>query len=220
MSTSIFDIPDRFEYCRRIRRAIILLDDIDDIVAHLRANCQNVGIYAGQAEAEDGTDDLLSATRMEMAQVYIFSVGPSIEVHLGMVGAYIGTSDRSPKASEIVDEIQSLTAEREHFYGVPLLVSIVVAVMSAYWIICGKLLLRAGAFSAVTGPLFYTAMILMVAGFIMYAAHRVGNVIIVRSRRKERLINRRGIRQQVFLALCAALISAFATAVVAGHWIR
>lgn len=220
MSTSIINITDRFEYCRRIRRAIILLDDIDDIVSHLRANCQNVGIYAGQAQAEDGTDDLLSATLKEMAQVDILSVGPSIEVRLGMLGAYIGTTDKSPRASAIVDEIHSLTSEREHFYGIPLLVSIVVLVMSIYWIIGGEMILSTGAYSAVTGPIFYTAMTLIIAGFIMYEAHRAGNVIIIRSRRKERLTNRRGIQQQVFLALCAALISALVTAVVAGHWIR
>lgn len=60
----ILDVED-YAYSRRLKRLLLCLDDLDDIVDYLNRNCDKITIAAGSAIAHDGTDDLLDATRRE-----------------------------------------------------------------------------------------------------------------------------------------------------------
>src|SRR5581483_9434142 len=116
---SILDPRYDLEYTRRLRRVVICLDDIDDIVGYLgKENCQNITIRAGKAVVEDGTDDLLSATRKEVGQLLITASDPNIGIRLGSIDAYVATRDSTARARSVVDGAHQLAMDQQRFYGV------------------------------------------------------------------------------------------------------
>jgi hypothetical protein len=207
---------EKYEYVRKLSRIVVYLDDIDDVKIYLEKHCENVCLSAGKATTHD-SDDLLSATRKEVWQLCICATKPDVDVAIGVLGAYVGTRDRTKRAADLVDDVYSLLEDRRNPFAWPIFVTVPPVLMLIYWIVAYRSILSEGAFAATTGPIFYSLMTFLPIGFVAHAALQVGNAIVIRRRRRDVLTGRWSLRREVLVGIFIAVASGILTAIFTQH---
>src|SRR5258706_8240169 len=89
----------------------LYIDDVADAVELMQSRAGEVVVTAGRAQLE-AADDLTDATRVELRNVRIESVDPSVVVSLGYEAAAVVAFDDSDEARLLADDVARLLGER------------------------------------------------------------------------------------------------------------
>lgn len=107
---------EEYKYVRRFGHIALYLDDIDDLLFHLKGKVKKVELQALNAIATDGAADLISARRNEIRDLNIVTYSPGLKIALNQREAFASTNSRSPRARALVDEIASILEYRRRRY--------------------------------------------------------------------------------------------------------
>ncbi|MEU7797384.1 hypothetical protein AB0B11_28580 [Micromonospora tulbaghiae] len=207
---------EHFRYAKNLGHMRLYLDDLDDIVHHLRLSAKRVLVTAGNAYAENGPSDLLSARKSEMRNVRIFSEDPDIEVELRYGRARVGTNARSAAAKKLVDSVALLLSPRRRTYIadtkawlIDLLVVVQLVTLVPFVV---SEVISNGYYP---GSLYTVTLALMISVRAIISASRsirIGRVIVVPQTLADRNTKKRQSRssslQQILIVLLGAIVSA------------
>jgi hypothetical protein len=111
---------EEYTYYRKIGGLRLYLDDVEDIVALLkRAGAMQVVLCAGPGIAEDGAEDLRSATSKELRSVSVQSFNPDLIVNLSLLNGFVATTNRKKATRAIVDDVYGLLAMQRRSFVLP-----------------------------------------------------------------------------------------------------
>lgn len=212
-----------FRYVHYLGHMSLYLDDLEDVIHHLKLNATNVRLTAANAYAENGPEDLRGARRDELENVYINSTKPAIEVELTYHCARVGTNDRSRAAQAVVDDVAALLSPQRRRY----------VASTRTWLIDSAIVLNTCAvvpfvsYHIVTdgyhpGDLFAVSLPILTLSSVIslgIKSRRAGRALInpttIGEERVRRTTSRRDTKKQIIIGIITTVIGAALPALLA-----
>jgi len=192
----------------------LYLDDLDDVLAHLKANTKIVVLRAGDAIAEV-PDDLSSATNGELKSVTIATADPKVSIWLTSRIARAQAEANSVEAQRLAEDVARMLRRRRAWtvifgnrwlwqFSWPGLFLIFIAVASSIAALFVKPASSTSWIGLVIDGGF--GLLMLVLGLI--AAGWAGGALVVPLRRADQRADRRAVRTQWGIGIVTAIVGA------------